>query len=1146
MPAAESVESKPTAAAAPAEDVLASSTALRNRLAAAVEAGTNSAVAGTSSPRYWRSFSDLAETPDFQDFLHREFPQQASEWHDPVSRRNFLKLMGASVALAGVGAGCYKHPPEKIVPYVVPPEYHVQGKPLYFATAMPFNGYGQGLLVESYSFRPTKIEGNPKHPASLGGTTPISQASILNLYDPDRSQAVREAGRSSTKYSTFLTALNQFITDKGGPEKVRLRILTETVTSPSLIAHIGDVKKKFPQLVWHQYQPVNNDNANEGARLAFGRPLHAVHHFDQATRIVSLDCNFLQDDPGSVRFARDYINGRRIRVAEAEGGHGGAPRREVAEAKPVSAFKPVEGEASMNRLYVFESTATITGASADHRKGLRARDIGLFARALASKLGVAGVNSDLPALEKRFPDAAKWIDEIAKDLTDAKGTGLVLAGRTQPAAVHALAHAMNAAIGAVGKGVTYTEPLEQIPESRTQTQSIRDLRDAMKGKQVDLLLILGGNPAYDTPADVNFATVLSEFSSEGNARQTLAVHLSSHYDETSFLCRWHIPHSHYLESWGDVRAYDGTISIIQPLIAPLFPSQTPYDLLNALLADTTRSTYETLRDFWRPQVPQGQDFDGLWQTSLHNGFIEGTAAPAIAAPAIAANFAAGLGDVAGAAEPAGTFEMVFRPDPHLWDGRFANNAWLQELPKPLSKVVWDNAAYMSFNTAKKLNLDVSNQERPQLIELTPPGGSYAMRVPVCVQFGYPEDSITVHLGFGRERAGRVGGEDGETRAGFNAYKLRSSESPEFVSGLKVRVTNERMHLATTQDHQVIDDERREIIKAGTLGGLKQEIAAAKGQGDEHKVVHLSLYANYDYTRGHRWGMVIDQTACIGCNACVVACQAENNIPTVGKEQVEKSREMHWLRIDTYYGTTVREVQHSLDNPDVYFQPMLCQHCEQAPCEVVCPVAATTHSNEGINEMTYNRCIGTRYCSNNCPYKVRRFNFLQFTDRDTQLLKLQRNPYVTVRNRGVMEKCTFCIQRINQTRIEEKKAIVQLDEAKENGDEVKSKQLASLLDELFVGLQTACQQACPTEAIVFGDLNRIDSTGRQSEVARLRGMEGLDYTLLDELNTRPRLSYHAKLRNTNDALAMVLAPGESGHRRETAEAEAEAPASGAAH
>ncbi len=1119
--------------------------------------------------------------------------------------------MSASLALAGLN-GCYKHPPETIVPYVQAPEYMVPGKPMYFATAMPFNGYGVGLLVESHQFRPTKVEGNPKHPSSLGAANAYAQASILDLYDPDRSQLVREGGQAGTKFSGFITGLEQFLTQNKGPGSVRLRILTDVITSPTFADQItGTILKLFPQAVWHQYQPVNDDGAIEGTRLAFGKPAMAVYRFDRAQRVVSLDSNFLLDEPGSVRYARDFVNARRVRPepgaghgnlaaaaphADAptptpptrrppptatphpttspatapatgpttaaaaagtqphgHGGGGGALHREVLGAKPIKYADDAKTDASflMNRLYVVESTASITGAMADHRQGLRARDVELFARALARELGVAAAagGADAP-MPKNFPDAAKWAAEIAKDLKSVPaGSTIIVPGRNQTPAVHALAHAMNVLLGNAGQTVVYTDRAEAQPA--LSGESIRELTDALRGNEVDALLILGGNPAYNAPGDLDFAAALQEFAAQGNGRAKFTAHLSDYYDETSFRCLWHVPRSHYLETWGDVRAHDGTVSIIQPLIGAIYATQSEIDVLSAVgsaalaaadalkapvpddvrkrvLANT--SSYETVRAYWRGQpVAQGQNFEGFWQASLHDGLIKGTELKPIT-PAVAGNLSL-------PASPAGEDvgeEIVFRPDPTIFDGRYANNGWLQELPKPLSKLTWDNAAFLSFATAKRLGLKLDNPHEPQMISLKY-AGRPEIRAAAWVQFGQPDDSVTVFLGYGRERAGRVGGENGEVR-GFNAYKLMAADRPNFGSGLQVTVLDERYPLACTQDHQVIED-RRELVKTQDLlaympGADGEDTASGVHAGPENKseegeaaegerghgTVHLSLYPEYDYSRGHAWGMVIDTSACIGCNACVVACQAENNIPVVGKAEVGRSREMHWLRIDTYYGPKRADVEQSLDNPDVYFQPMLCQHCEQAPCEVVCPVAATSHSTEGINEMTYNRCVGTRYCSNNCPYKVRRFNFLQYQDTTTPSLKLMRNPNVTVRNRGVMEKCTYCVQRVNRTRIEEKKMTVNLDEAIARKDEKSARTYASELDALFADLQTACQQSCPTEAIVFGDINRYDAQGRPSEVARLRALPAdVHFGVLTELNTRPRTTYLAKFRNPNPAL-----------------------------
>ena len=957
---------------------------------------------------YWRSLEELAASERFQEFLQREFPRQAAVWDSGLSRRRFLQVMGASLALAGL-SGCLSQPVEKIVPYVKAPEEVVPGQPLFFATAVALGGFAAGVLVESHMGRPTKIEGNPDHPASLGAADALTQATILSLYDPDRSQMVTQGGQPST-WDAFVAALGAELAKQAASRGAGLRVLTETVTSPTLAAQLQALLAAYPAARWHQYEGVHRDHAIEGARLAFGEPVGVHYRLDQADVILSLDADFLNAGPGHVRYAHDF-----------------AARRRVAD-----------GATAMNRLYVVESTPSVTGAIADHRWPVRSSQVEGVARALAAQLGVAGVTA--PA-EEAFP--ADWLAALARDLQAHRGRSLVVAGDQQPPIVHALAHALNDALGNVGRTVIYTDPVEAAPVN--QTESLRELATAMNAGEVELLVIIGGNPVYTAPADLAFADAL--------ARVPFRVHLGLYADETAALCDWHIPQAHTLETWGDVRAYDGTITIQQPLIAPLYGGKSAYELLSALLGDATQTSHDIVRGHWEAQRG-GEGFNQFWQTALHDGVIAGSALPPRPVT-LSAQWPAAT------AAPEG-LEVIFRPDPTIWDGAFANNGWLQELPKPLTKLTWDNVALVSPATAQRLKL--SNE---QVIELAYRGRT--LRAPVWIQPGHADEAITLFLGYGRTRAGHVG-----TGAGYNAYALRTADAPWFDGGLAVRATGERYALAGTQHHFVM--EGRDLIRAGTL---------AEFQADPEFIHHgrhkaeASLYPPHPYP-GYAWGLSIDLGACIGCNACVIACQAENNIPVVGKEQVARGREMHWIRIDHYFAG-------DLDTPEVYHQPVPCMHCENAPCEPVCPVAATVHSPEGLNEMTYNRCVGTRYCANNCPYKVRRFNFLQFTDYHTESLKLLNNPDVTVRARGVMEKCTYCVQRINAVRIA----------AEQAGRTIADGEIV-----------TACQQTCPTQAIVFGNINDPNSRIAQ------RRASPLNYTLLEELNTRPRTTYLARLRNPN--------------------------------
>jgi molybdopterin-containing oxidoreductase family iron-sulfur binding subunit len=983
-------------------------------------------LAAGSHREYWTSLEQLAETPAFAEMVRREFPRQAGEWHDPAGRRNFLKLMAASLGLAGA-TGCLRQPDEKIVPYVRQPEEIVPGKPLFFATATTLGGYANGILVESHLGRPTKIEGNPEHPASLGATDAFTQASILSLYDPDRSQTVMNRQAIAT-WDSFLTAMTAELPKLRGRKGRGLTILTETVTSPALGGQLRSLLDELPEAKWRQYEPAGRDNVRAGAKLAFGEYVDTVYDFSRADVVLSLDADFLAGLPGSLRYAREFIDRRRVAV------HG--PK--------------------MNRLYVVESAMTLAGANADHRLPLRAGDVEQFARAVAERAGVE-VDGGRPDAIRGVPEV--WLATVVKDLQAHPGASLVIAGEGQPAIVHALAHAINRQLDNVGKTLRYIEPVEAEPTD--QSASLAELAADLQASRVDLLVILGGNPVYSSPAEVEFAERL--------AKAKLVVHLSPYYDETSFLSHWHVPQAHDLESWGDARAFDGTATIVQPLIAPLYGGRTAHDLLAALAGHPERSAYDILRDAWKQRLGE-EGFEKKWRRAVHDGVVADSEAPSREPPWAFVDRASPVESRA-----SGSLEILFAPDPCVWDGRFANNGWLQELPKPLSKLTWDNAAFVSPADAKRFK--VANGD---LIELSLQGRS--LSAPVWIMPGQAAGSVTLSLGYGRERAGRIG-----TGVGVNAYRIRPERSTWFASGLTLRPIGEKYQLAATQDHFRM--ENRDVVQTCTLQQYQGdpdffEHGDKRRQETRHADELPTLYPAHEKSE-NAWGMVIDQTACIGCNACVVACQAENNVPIVGKEQVVNGREMHWLRIDRYF-------RGGLEDPDTYFQPMMCVHCEDAPCELVCPVGATVHSHEGLNQMVYNRCVGTRYCSNNCPYKVRRFNFLKYTDDATPVLKLLRNPDVTVRTRGVMEKCTYCVQRINSAKIE----------AQKENRPVRDGEIT-----------TACQGACPTRAITFGNIH-----DEASEVAKLK-RSPLNYSLLAELNTRPRSTHLARLRNPHPDLAV---------------------------
>jgi molybdopterin-containing oxidoreductase family iron-sulfur binding subunit len=972
------------------------------------------------APEVWRSLEALADTPEFQQYLHREFPENASEWIDPVGRRAFLKLMSASMALAGVAA-CTVQPAELIVPYVRQPEEEIPGRPLFFATAMTLGGVATGLLVESHEGRPTKVEGNPDHPGGQGATDLFAQASVLTLYDPDRAQAITERGEIRP-WSAFVAAVRAGLSAQSPTRGAGLRILTETVNSPTLAAQIQQVLAERPDARWIQWEPMPRDHARAGARLAFGEYVEPVYDFTKADVVLSLDADFLASEgAANLRHARAF-----------------ALRRTGID-------RDVE---TLNRLYVVEPDHTVTGAKADHRLAIKASQVDGVARAIAARLGVAGVTGAAPE------PAVAFVDAVAADLAAHKGRSVVIAGDAQPPAVHAVAHALNAALGNTNETVTYLPTPEAVLSE--QHAALRELVADIEAGRVQMLVIVGeSNPVLSAPADLRFGDALNKVA--------LRVHSGLFFDETAALCHWQVPAAHYLEAWSDARTLDGTVSIVQPLIQPLYGGKSAHEVIATLSDRPERNGFDVVREYWQAARPaDAAVFEKAWRKWLHDGFIDGSAFQPRTV-----TVAADLGSRLQTSTPIEGVELNFRRDPTIYDGRFANNGWLQELPKPMTKLTWDNAAHIAPATAARLGLETGD-----IVTIEHEGR--ALRVPVWILPGHAPDAVTMTTGYGRLRAGRVGNE-----TGFNAYLLRGSSAPWFGAATLTK-TGDRYDLVSTQEHWSIDG--RNLVRSATLEEFRKTPAFVRGMEHTKDERRISLYTDKEYT-GYAWGMAIDMNACTGCMACVVACQAENNIPVVGKAQVKANREMHWLRVDRYFAGP-------LDTPDTYFQPLPCQQCENAPCEVVCPVAATTHSDEGLNDMVYNRCVGTRYCSNNCPWKVRRFNFLLFQDWNTPQLKLQRNPDVTVRSRGVMEKCTYCVQRINAARIQAKRE----DRPIRDGE-----------------ILTACQAVCPTDAIVFGDINDPDS-----RVARLKASPR-NYALLEEINTRPRTTYLAAVRNPNAAL-----------------------------
>lgn len=982
---------------------------------------------GVHGQRYWQSLDEIADTPEFREMFHREFPDGASEWDDGLSRRSFLKMAAASLALAGLTA-CTKQPVREILPYVKEPEELVLGEPLFYATTMQLGGYATGALAKSREGHPVKVDGNPEHPANLGGSSVWLQASIMDLYDPDRSQAFWHNGNINT-WSNFVAELNQLVLEHEADKGAGLRFLTETVTSPTLIGQFDEIAKRFPKAKFHQFDSVSRDNVREGARLAFGEIVEAHYRFDQAAVILSLESDFLYTHPQRLRYTRDFTDGRRVSTGKDE----------------------------MNRLYVIESTPTVTGSMADHRFPMSSGDTEGLAIEIARQLGAV-----LSPPATRHPSPPSWLSAIVHDLQTNRGKSIVIVGECQPPNVHALGHLLNEKLGNVGKTVFYAEPVEFHPQN--QLNSLRGLTDDIKSGVVKTLIVLGANPAFTVPADFDFTTLIAQI--------PRSIYIGTDFDETAALCTWHAPQAHYLESWGDAKSFDGTVSLQQPLILPLYGGKTVYEILGAMShQQPIQDDYEIVHEYWRKKN-QWTDFEKEWRRAVCDGFIANTSSKEkkVSLNTEAILKAAANGKTEGTNSET-NLELVFRPDPSVWDGRFANNGWLQECPKPVGKLTWDNAVIVSPALAQRNRL--ANND---VVELEMNGRK--LRGPIWIQPGQAENSVTLHLGYGRRKIGRVG-----TGVGFNVNSLRTSETFWRGSGLKITKLNEQYLLVATQTHHNLQSPARQVYREANLDEFRSDPQVIKTSIESPPNAE-TLYDTREYKYdGYKWAMSIDLTTCIGCNACLMACNAENNIPVVGKDEIHRSREMHWIRIDTYY-------QGSLDQPELSHMPVPCMHCEHAPCELVCPVEATVHDHEGLNLQVYNRCVGTRFCSNNCPYKVRRFNFHFYADYQTPSYKPMYNPDVTVRWRGVMEKCTYCIQRISRARIT----------AEKENRRIRAGEI-----------QTACQQACPANAIVFGDLNAPDS-----HVAKLK-THPLDYSMLGELNTRPRTTYLAKLRNRNSEI-----------------------------
>ncbi len=968
--------------------------------------------------KYWRSLGSLKKSPDYRKQLHKEHHTQKSEDVNNYSRRSFLGIMGASMAMAGL-AGCRK-PVEKIIPYVKQPEEIIPGVAQYYATTMPFGNSAYGLLIESHEGRPTKIEGNANHPSSLGASNIFMQSAILNLYDPDRSGKVLLDGNEK-EYDDFTVFWTEQFEKYSNNKGEKFAVISESYNSPTMARLKKEFDKKYPKATWVAYEPISDEASISSIKNLSGKDLKPSYHYDKADLIVSFDADFMQNENDSVLATKGFTKGRTLSSPDDK----------------------------MNRLYQIESGFSVTGASADHRLKLQSSKIGQFALALSDELVRRGLKLDLP--EQRSNDSfdKKWIEAIADDLLANKEKSIVIAGKSQPQWLHEVVLLINEALDNIDKTITFRETKFSLSPNLNEFNKLISKIDS---GNIDTLLIIGGNPAYNAPSDFNFESLLKKVKN--------TIHLSEYNDETSKLTSWHIPRANFLESWGDAASSDNTLSIIQPLIAPLYNGIGDVDFVSLITTGISTNGYDVVRETWK-DIIKG-DFEKGWRKTLHDGIYDSNKDDTVRPKLNKSR----LSNISNTSSPSDKLEVVFR-DSLLFDGRYANNGWLQELPDPITKLVWDNAAIVSTKTANDYNL-----ENGDIITLTVSGNK--TDIPIWIIPGFADYSIGLTLGYGRKEIGRIA-----DNVGFNTYPLRKSDNLYVNNDVQIVKIGQKHTMSNTQDANRM--EGRAIVREASLDEYKQNPEFAK-EMVEHPPLE-SLFPDFDYSKGYQWGMVIDLTSCIGCGACTIACQSENNIPIVGKEQVGKGRELHWMRNDRYF--TGEE-----DNPEIVVMPVTCQHCENAPCEQVCPVAATTHDEEGINNMTYNRCIGTRYCSNNCPYKVRKFNFFNYTNELPEVVKMAQNPDVTVRSRGVMEKCTFCIQRIKKEKLSAKKE----NRVIKDGD-----------------FMSACQQACPASAIQFGNINDPESI-----VTSLKKIDR-NYELLGELNVRPRNSYLAKVRNYNKKL-----------------------------
>jgi MoCo/4Fe-4S cofactor protein with predicted Tat translocation signal len=968
--------------------------------------------------QYWRSLDELADTKEFREWVSKEFPGGV-EVIDGASRRNVLKIMAASFGLAGLAA-C-RRPMEKVLPSSRGIEDFVPGQAYYYTTVFQHAGEAMGLVVETHDGRPTKIEGNPAHPYSLGACSVHGQASLLSMYDPDRAQKVFKEGNESgwEEFGRFVEA--EFTSTLGKGEG--LRFLSGRILSPSYRALKNTVLTTYPAAKWVEYDPFAPENQLQGTATAFGQPLTPHYAFDKADVVVALDSDFLGVDSGTMLPAKLWSRKRRLTSEESQ----------------------------ISRLYVAESRHSLTGMNADHRLRMRSSDIADFAADLA-----AGMGGQAPSgSDKR----GKWLAALVKDLKANHGKSLVLAGPNQPAAVHALVFAINESLGNIGETITLTKPV--FDTANSGVAALKTLAGELNGGQVKKLVILGGNPAFTAPYDLHLGDAIKNVET--------SIFVGAEPNETWQVVKWALPEANYLESWGDAAAPDGTPAIQQPMILPLYGGKSQPEVVALITGYQDKSGYDIVANHWKKQL--GKDAGNAWEQALRDGIIANVKEPVVKASVDVAKVKA-----ASAPKPAGTgLEVVFYPDYWMYDGSYLNNGWLQELPEPVTKLVWDNAALMSYTTMNRLGLTDG-----QIVNLK--RGSFIVEMPVAVQPGHADDSITILLGYGREHCGRVG-----KGVGYNGYPLRTTTAYNIATDLTLEKTDRRETLVSTQTQDSMESRRPVVETTAEEFRKNPKFVEEVVENPEP----MGLYKQMPWDTGYQWGMTIDLHSCIGCHACTIACQAENNIPIVGKDQVARGRHMHWIRVDRYYTGSIEEAE-------AVTQPIPCMQCENAPCENVCPVDATVHSPEGLNEMTYNRCVGTRYCLNNCPYKVRRFNFLNWRREITEVEKMVFNPDVTVRMRGVMEKCTYCVQRIQEAKIRTK-----IEGHRQNKPPVPIKDGDIL---------TACQQTCPTDAIVFGNVNDPNT-----RVSQLKKSER-NYLLLAELNTRPRTTYLAKIRNTNPELA----------------------------